>query len=58
MLAEVAGSTLAPFDVVNPLRHFCKGVSVFQGAIQRITTGPERELTVDDGGPFTRNRVR
>lgn len=54
MLAEVAGSTLAPLDVVNPLRHFCRGVSVFQGAIQRIDW--EKKAVVVDGGPFTRHR--
>src|SRR5690554_7860141 len=26
MLAEVAGAALSPTDVVNPLRHFCRGV--------------------------------
>ena len=54
MLAEVAGSTLAPLDVVNPLRHFCRGVSVFQGTIQRIDW--ETKTVAIDGGPFTRNR--
>src|SRR6185437_15698276 len=54
MLAEVAGSTLAPLDVVNPLRHFCKGVSVFQGTIERIDW--ENKQLIVDGGPFTRNR--
>ena len=54
MLAEVAGSSLAPLDVVNPLRHFCRGVSVFQGRIDRIDW--ERKEVAVDGGPFTRNR--
>ncbi len=53
MLAEVAGSTLTPTDVVNPLRVFCRHVSVLQGNIQRIDWG-RKELLLD-GGRFTRN---
>lgn len=53
MLAEVAGSTLGPTDVVNPLRQFCRGVTVLQGAIQKID-GSRRHVVVD-GGRFTRN---
>lgn len=35
MIPEVAGSSLSPADVVNPLRQFCRGVNVLQGTIQR-----------------------
>jgi NADH:ubiquinone reductase (H+-translocating) len=53
MLAEVAGSTLNPVDVVNPLRLFCRGVNVLQGTIQRIDWAA-KTLEID-GGRFTRN---
>jgi len=53
MLAEVAGSSLSPVDVVNPLRQFCRGVNVLQGTIQRIDWA-SKTLTLD-GGRFTRD---
>src|SRR5476649_787528 len=53
MLAEVAGSTLAPADVVNPLRQFCKGVNVLQGIITKIDWA-SRTLILD-GGRFSRD---
>jgi NADH dehydrogenase len=54
MLPEVVGSSLGPMDVVNPLRQFCRGVTVLQGAIQRIDW--EKKELVVDGGRFTPNR--
>jgi len=53
MLAEVAGSSLSPIDVVNPLRQFCRGVNVLQGTIQRIDWA-SKTLSLD-GGRFTRD---
>jgi NADH dehydrogenase len=53
MLAEVAGSSLSPVDVVNPLRQFCRGVNVLQGTIQKIDWA-SRTLSLD-GGRFTRD---
>jgi NADH dehydrogenase len=53
MLAEVAGSSLSPGDVVNPLRLFCRGVTVLQGSIQHIDLAAK--TLVMDGGVFTRN---
>jgi len=53
MLAEVAGSSLSPIDVVNPLREFCAGVTVLQGRVRRIDW-QQRELELD-GGRFTRD---
>lgn len=53
MLAEVAGSSLSPIDVVNPLREFCAGATVLQGRIVRINWA-KRELELD-GGRFTRD---
>jgi len=55
MLAEVVGSSLNATDVVNPLRQFCRGVNVLQGAIQHIDWA-KKEITLD-GGRFTRNHV-
>jgi len=53
MLAEVAGSSLSPVDVVNPLRQFCRGVNVLQGTIQRIDWASKTLIL--DGGRFTRD---
>jgi NADH dehydrogenase len=53
MLAEVAGSSLTPLDVVNPLRQLCRHVDVLQGNIQHIDWA-RKTLSVD-GGRFTRN---
>ncbi len=53
MIPEVAGSSLSPVDVVNPLRQFCRGVNVLQGAIQKIDWA-SRTLTLDSGR-FTRD---
>jgi len=55
MLAEVVGSSLSPFDVVNPLRQFCRGVTVLQGSIRRIDWS-SRTLVMD-GGRFTRDHT-
>jgi NADH:ubiquinone reductase (H+-translocating) len=55
MLAEVAGSSLAPADVVNPLRQFCRGVNVLQGVIMKIDWA-SRTLILD-GGRYTRDHT-
>jgi NADH:ubiquinone reductase (H+-translocating) len=55
MLAEVAGAALSPADVVNPLRQFCRGVTVLQGAVTGVDLAA-KTLTVD-GGRFTRNQT-
>jgi len=55
MLAEVAGSSLNPSDVVNPLRIFCRGVNVLQGTIQKIDWASKTILL--DGGRFTRDHA-
>ena len=36
MLAEVSGSSISPLHVVNPLRRFCRGTSVFMGGVEEI----------------------
>ncbi len=55
MLAEVAGSSLSPLDVVNPLRVFCRGVDVLRGRITNIDLDGKR-LTLDVGN-FTSNTI-
>lgn len=53
MLAEVAGSSLSPLDVVNPLRQLCRHVDVLQGEVQRIDWA--RKTIAVNGGRFSRN---
>jgi NADH:ubiquinone reductase (H+-translocating) len=53
MLAEVAGSSLSPLDVVNPLRQLCRHVDVLQGAVQRIDWAA-KTVSVN-GGRFSRD---
>ena len=53
MIPEVAGSSLAAADVVNPLRQFCRGVNVLQGTIQKIDWATKTLIL--DGGRFTRD---
>jgi NADH dehydrogenase len=36
MLAEVSGSSISPLHVVNPIRQFCRGSSIFMGSVQDI----------------------
>ena len=36
MLAEVSGSSISPLHVVNPLRQFCRGSSVFMGSVEEV----------------------
>jgi len=55
MLAEVAGSSLTPLDVVNPLRHFAPNVNVLKGSIHKVDWA-KKELLLD-GGRFTRNHM-
>ena len=53
MLAEVAGSSLSPRHVVNPLRRLCRGVTVFRAAIASIDL-EARQLELN-AGDFTPN---
>ncbi len=55
MLAEVAGASLSPTDVVNPLRHYCRGVVVLQGVVQGIDWA-QHQLQLN-GGRFSRNHT-
>jgi NADH:ubiquinone reductase (H+-translocating) len=55
MIPEVAGSSLAPADVVNPLRLFCSGVNVLQATIQKIDWASKKLIL--DGGRYTRGQT-
>jgi NADH dehydrogenase len=48
MLAEVAGSSIAPHHVVNAIRSLCHRVTVLRGSIVDINL-PARTLTLDAG---------
>ncbi|MGB0370449.1 MAG: FAD-dependent oxidoreductase [Opitutales bacterium] len=51
MLPEVAGSALASNAVVNPLRTFCRGVSVFKGRVKEIDY--EKKEVLLNAGSFS-----
>ncbi len=51
MLPEVAGSSLSPLDVVNPLRDFCRGVNVLRGTVRVVDW--EKKTVQLDAGRFT-----
>lgn len=53
MLPEVAGSSISPRHVVNPLRLLCKQADVFQGRVEKIDW-PGRNLILN-AGPFSGN---
>ena len=50
MLAEVSGSSISPLHVVNPLRRFCRGASIFRGAIEDVDL--EGQTVRFSPGPF------
>jgi len=51
MLAEVAGSSISPRHVVNPLRLLCRRASVYRGVVESVNW-PERSLLLN-AGPFS-----
>ncbi len=51
MLAEVSGSSISPLHVVNPLRLFCRGTSIFMGTVDEIDL--EQKTVSFSPGPFT-----
>jgi NADH dehydrogenase len=53
MLAEVAGSSISPRHVVNPIRALCSHITVLRGAITAINL-PARTLALN-AGLFTPN---
>jgi len=50
MLAEVSGSSISPLHVVNPLRLFCRGSSIFMGGVDDIDL--EQKIVSFSPGPF------
>lgn len=48
MLAEVAGGSLSPRHVVNPIRRLCKGIQVLRGQVRKIDL-EKREVHVNTG---------
>jgi NADH:ubiquinone reductase (H+-translocating) len=50
MLAEVSGSSISPLHVVNPLRLFCRGSSIFMGSVVDIDL--EQKTVSFTPGPF------
>jgi NADH dehydrogenase len=48
MLAEVAGASIAPRHVVNPIRRLCRGLRVVRGRVRSIDL-EKREVRVDTG---------
>src|ERR1700736_6872460 len=51
MLAEVSGSSISPLHVVNPLRLFCRGSSIFMGAVNCVDL--EQKTVIFLPTPFT-----
>src|SRR5260370_25032506 len=55
MLAEVRGSSISPLHVVNPLRQFCRGSSIFMGSVEEVDLN---EQTVRfSPGPFVHGAI-
>jgi len=48
MLAEVAGASIAPRHVVNPIRLLCRGIQVLRGKVLHIDP-VKREVRIDTG---------
>lgn len=48
MLAEVAGASISPRHVVNPIRRLCRGMNVLRGEVEHIDID-KKEVHVDTG---------
>jgi NADH:ubiquinone reductase (H+-translocating) len=55
MLAEVAGGSISPRHVVNPIRLLCRGIRSLKGRVEGIDL-EKREVTVDTG-PYSAGAV-
>lgn len=53
MLPEVAGASISPRHVVNPLRLLCRHASIFRGSVESIDW-PRKRLVLN-AGPFSGN---
>jgi len=48
MLAEVAGASISPRHIVNPIRLLCRGMNVFRGQVERIDI-EKKEVLINTG---------
>ncbi len=48
MLAEVAGASIQPRHVVNPIRQLCRGLRVYRGQVESVDL-KKREVHIDTG---------
>lgn len=48
MLAEVAGASIEPRHVVNPIRRLCRGLRVYRGRVESVDLA-SREVRIDTG---------
>ncbi|MDF1814183.1 MAG: FAD-dependent oxidoreductase [Verrucomicrobiales bacterium] len=48
MLAEVAGASLSPQHVINPIRRLCRNLRVIKGAVKNIDL-EKKEVLIDTG---------
>src|SRR5438132_3410315 len=55
MLAEVSGSSVSPLGVVNPLRQFCRGSSIFMGSVEEVDL--DGQTVRFSPGPFVHNAI-
>jgi NADH:ubiquinone reductase (H+-translocating) len=53
MLAEVSGSSISPLHVVNPLRQFCRGSSIFMGSVEEVDL--DAQIVRFSPGPYVRD---
>lgn len=53
MLPEVAGGSLSPRHVVNPIRTLCKGTRVYKGEV--VSIDPDERAINVDAGSYTPN---
>lgn len=55
MLAEVAGGSLSPRHVVNPIRLLCRNIGVFKGQVKSVDL--EKKEVLVDTGPHSNDLV-
>lgn len=48
MLPEVASASISPRHVVNPIRHLCRGLSIYKADVEKIDV-KNKQLTVSPG---------
>ncbi len=48
MLAEVAGASLGPSHVINPIRRLCRGITVYRGSVEHVDL-EKKEVRINTG---------